>query len=156
MESPCSVQATKLKTGWENEPDHQGDFGKMGAGNWWPAGWTPWMDVLPLVLTRIRMTTARLFPLWNNVWEASPTYSGSKRKFITKRRDGGIGGNWNSWERWSMTSPLMFKKIAFFFDTYCAPILARTFSMGKGLEATAAVHAPPTHLTPGKGHTLLY
>ena len=33
-----------------------------------------------------------------------------------------------------MTSPLMFKKIVFFFDTYCAPILARTFSMGKGLE----------------------
>ena len=36
----------------ENELDHQGDFGKMGARNWHP----PWMDVQSLVLVRIRMT----------------------------------------------------------------------------------------------------
>ena len=50
-----------------------------------------WMDVMPLVLMRIRITPrAWLFLLWDNVQETSPTYLGSKEKFITKRRDGGV------------------------------------------------------------------
>ena len=51
METTYSVQATKLRNGWENELDHQGDFGKMGARNWRP------MDGrAAIVLMRIRVT----------------------------------------------------------------------------------------------------
>ena len=41
METTYSIQATKLKTGCENEPDHRGDFGKMSARTG-----DPWMDPL--------------------------------------------------------------------------------------------------------------
>ena len=35
-ETTYSVEATKLSNGRENEPDYQGDFGKMDARNWHP------------------------------------------------------------------------------------------------------------------------
>ena len=86
-ETTFSVEATKLHNGWENEPDYQGDFGKMDAQNWHPLDGHAAMSVNegqddPLVTW--------VFPLWDNIWEASPSYLGSKGKFITKRRDGGV------------------------------------------------------------------
>ena len=112
-----------LRNGWESEPDYQGDFGKMGGH-------------VALVLMRIRMTppVAWIFPLWDDVWEASPSYLGSKGKF-TKRKDGGamandIVGEGDPWHH-----PLCSEENSIFSRHYCTPILARRFSMGKGLEA---------------------
>ena len=108
---------------------------KLTLAKWVQETGAPWMDMLLLVLMRIRMTppVAWIFPLWDNVWEASPTYLGSKGKF-TNRKGGRVMatetvGDGDPWHH-----HLCSGENSIFSRHHCTPILTRRFSMGKGLE----------------------
>ena len=81
----------------------------------------------------------RVFSLWDNVWEASPTYLGRKGKFITRRKGGGVAATGTVGEGNPWYHPLCSRKNSLFFSYYYTPILIRIFSMGKGLETADVI-----------------
>ena len=99
LQLACKAVNIKWKLHAAYRPQRSGTAERMNRtiratlAKWLQETGVPWMDVLPLALTRIRMVeplVPRVFLLWDNVQETSPTYLGSKEKFITKRRDGGV------------------------------------------------------------------
>ena len=95
----------------------------------------PCMDMLPLVLMRMRMTH-RLhgyFPVWANVWEASPTYSGQRGWMEVLRQLEQLGKVIHD------ITYYVHERIQFSLGTTTHPYIARRFSMGRVLEAADVV-----------------
>ena len=95
LQLACKAVNIKWKLHAVYRPQRSGTAERMNRtiratlAKWLQETGVPWMDVLPLALTRIRMVeplVPRVFLLWDNVREAFSTYLGSKGKFITKRR----------------------------------------------------------------------
>lgn len=121
METTCSIQTTKFRGGWENKPDHQSNFGKMGARDWGPLDGYAATRVNEDQNDNHPHPQPGVFPLWDNVQEASPSYSGSKRQSIIERRDGGVSAMEQLGKVIYDLTPYVQKRIPFSLDTAVHP-----------------------------------